>query len=49
MAQQIIITGNSASDGNGEPLRSAFTKINENFAELYSGNVQVTAANVLVF
>jgi adhesin/invasin len=49
MAQQTIITGNSASDGNGDPLRTAFTKINENFTELYSGNVQITAANVLVY
>ena len=49
MAQQIIITGNSASDGNGDPLRTAFTKINSNFTELYSGNVQVTAANIRVY
>jgi hypothetical protein len=49
MAQQIITTGNVAGDGTGDPLRDAFTKINENFTELYSGNVQVTAANVLVY
>ena len=48
MAQQLITTGNVAGDGTGDPLRDAFTKINENFTELYSGNVQVTAANVLV-
>jgi hypothetical protein len=48
MAQQTIFTGNSASDGGGDPLRTAFTKINANFTELYSGNIQVTAANVLV-
>jgi hypothetical protein len=49
MAQQLIITGNAASDGGGDPLRTAFTKINNNFTELYSGNVQITAANVLVY
>ena len=49
MAQQVIDVGTSASDGTGDPLREAFTKINENFTELYSGNVQVAAANVLVY
>ena len=49
MAQQLIITGNAASDGGGDPLRTAFTKINNNFTELYSGNVQIAAANVLVY
>jgi len=48
MAQQPIDVGSLAGDGTGDPLREAFTKINENFAELYSGNVQITAANVLV-
>lgn len=48
MAQQEIDVGSFAGDGTGEPLRDAFNKINENFTELYSGNVQVTAANVLV-
>jgi len=48
MAQQEIDVGSIAGDGTGDPLRDAFTKINENFTELYSGNVQVTAANVLV-
>lgn len=49
MAQQTIDVGNYASDGTGDPLREAFTKVNDNFTELYSGNVQLTAANVLVF
>lgn len=49
MAQQEIDVGSSAGDDTGDPLRDAFTKINENFAELYSGNVQVTSANVLVY
>jgi predicted nucleic acid-binding Zn-ribbon protein/glutaredoxin len=49
MAQQNIDIGTSAGDGNGDTLRSAFDKINDNFTELYSGNVQITAANVLVY
>jgi hypothetical protein len=49
MAKQTIDVGNYPSDGTGDPLRDAFNKINQNFDELYSGNVQVTAANVLVY
>ena len=36
MAKQIINIGTSANKGNGDPLRTAFTKINENFTELYT-------------
>jgi hypothetical protein len=35
MAQQVIDVGTSASDGTGDPLREAFTKINDNFTEVY--------------
>jgi len=49
MAQQNIDIGTSAGDGEGDTLRTAFDKINDNFTELYSGNVQITAANVLVY
>lgn len=49
MAQQEIDVGSIAGDGTGDPLRSAFTKINQNFTELYSGNVQVTASNIRVY
>lgn len=35
MTKQIINLGTTANDGTGDPLRSAFTKINENFDELY--------------
>ena len=31
MAKQTIDVGSYASDGTGDPLRDAFTKINENF------------------
>lgn len=36
MAQQIINVGNTANDGTGDPLRTSFTKCNQNFAELYA-------------
>ena len=41
-----VYTGAAANDGTGDPLRSAFTKINQNFANLaaITGN-----ANVVVF
>jgi len=35
MAKQTINIGSNANDGTGDPLRTAFNKINENFAELY--------------
>jgi len=46
MAQQIINIGNSPNDGNGDPLRTAFRKANENFTELYNSAVGF-ATNVL--
>ena len=33
MAIQVINIGTSANKGDGEPLRTAFDKINDNFAE----------------
>jgi len=36
MAQQIIGIGASANDGTGDPLRTAFDKVNDNFTEAYS-------------
>ncbi len=35
MARQNINTGSSANDGNGDTLRAAGTKINDNFVEIY--------------
>lgn len=37
MTQQIINIGNAPGDGSGDPLRTAFNKINQNFTELYAG------------
>ena len=38
MAQQTINIGSSANDGTGDPLRTAFDKINDNFNELYGSS-----------
>jgi len=38
MAQQTINVGSSANDGTGDPLRTAFNKINDNFTELYGAS-----------
>ena len=35
-AKQIINIGTTANDGTGDPLRSAFDKVNDNFTELYT-------------
>jgi len=35
MTKQLINIGSTANDGTGDPLRTAFLKINENFTELY--------------
>lgn len=36
MAQQTINVGSAANDGTGDTLRTAGTKINANFTELYT-------------
>ena len=36
MAKQVINTGTSANSKNGDPLRTAFNKVNANFTELYA-------------
>lgn len=36
MAQEIIELGSSPNDGTGDPLRTAFSKTQNNFTELYS-------------
>lgn len=36
MAQEIINIGAQANDGEGDPLRTAFTKVNNNFTQLFS-------------
>jgi hypothetical protein len=48
MSQQNIDIGSAPSSGDGDPLRVAFTKINENFTELYSnvGNLTNSVTSV---
>jgi len=41
MAKQIIGIGISANDNTGDPLRTAFTKTNDNFTELYSPKIGI--------
>ena len=36
MAFQSINIGSAANDGTGDPLRTAFDKINDNFSEIYT-------------
>lgn len=38
MAKKTINLGSTANAGNGDPLRVAFEKINNNFDELYDVN-----------
>jgi hypothetical protein len=38
MARQQINIGSTANDGTGDPLRTAFDKINDNFVELYGSD-----------
>lgn len=56
MAQEIINVGTAPNDGLGDPLRTAFTKTNTNFTQLFStagitgiangtSNVQIPLAN----
>ncbi len=42
MTQQVINVGAAANDGLGDPIRTAYTKCNSNFSELYS-RLQETA------
>lgn len=35
MAQRLVNIGESVNDKQGDPLRTAFNKVNENFTELY--------------
>jgi hypothetical protein len=42
MAQEIINVGATPNDGAGDPIRTAFTKCNDNFTQLYN-RVQTVA------
>ena len=38
MAKQTVNLGTSANKGDGDPLRTAFDKVNDNFDELYAAD-----------
>ena len=44
MAKQTVNLGTSANKGDGDPLRTAFDKVNDNFDELYVDLKQVKSA-----
>jgi hypothetical protein len=44
MAKQTINIGTTAGDGTGDPLRTAFSKANDNFTEVYTDVATATAA-----
>ena len=48
MAKQIINIGSAANDGSGDPLRSAFDKINDNFTEVYTELGGTTLSNISI-
>jgi hypothetical protein len=45
MAKQTINVGTTANDRTGDPLRTAFTKVNSNFTEVYN-NIEATDITV---
>lgn len=48
MSKQTINVGSAPNDGLGDPARTAFTKCNDNFTELYAGtNPDLTTQNAM--
>ena len=43
MAKQTVNIGSAANDGTGDPLRTAFDKLNDNFDEVYADDFVTTA------
>ena len=48
MAKQTINIGSAANDGSGDPLRSAFDKINDNFTEVYTELGGASLSNISI-
>jgi len=48
MAKQTINLGSSANDGTGDPLRTAFDKVNDNFDELYLYSTVTSTNNITI-
>lgn len=49
MAFDPVLVGTTANDGTGDPLRTAFTRVNSNFALAVEGPASVTANRMAVF
>ncbi len=47
MAKQTINIGSSVNKGDGDPLRTAFDKINDNFDELYTADTTFISLSTL--
>ena len=47
MAKQILNIGAAPNDGNGDPLRDAMDKVNDNFNELYTALGGNTVSNIV--
>jgi hypothetical protein len=45
MAKQTINIGAAANDGTGDPIRTAFGKVNDNFTEIYTANTGVNTGD----
>ena len=48
MPKQTVNLGSSANDGTGDPLRTAFDKINDNFDELYLYSTASSGNNITI-
>ena len=48
MAKQTLNLGSSANDGTGDPLRTPFDKINDNFDELYLYSTAASGNNITI-
>jgi hypothetical protein len=48
MAKQTINIGSAPNDRTGDQLRTAFTKVNENFTEVYSTAISVSQLKAIV-
>lgn len=46
MAKQNILLGTLPNDGTGDPIRTAFTKVNENFTELYNEKIENSITDI---
>ena len=45
MSQEIINVGTLANDGEGDPLRVAFQKVNNNFTNLFATSSEISISN----